>query len=93
VAFWAKSKIICREHMIGTGSYMIGIWAMSRKRDEKLATQIVEEFHAAGQKGDLAAFKRLLGKYGAHLPAEVKDQLIAEFGKNASLLKAALRGD
>jgi hypothetical protein len=79
--------------MIGTGSYMIGIWAMSRKRDEKLATQIVEEFHAAGQKGDLAAFKRLLGKYGAHLPAEVKDQLIVEFRKNASLLKAALRGD
>jgi len=47
---------------------------MNRKRDEKLATQIVEEFHAAGQKGDLAAFKRLLGGYGAHLPAEVKDQ-------------------
>jgi len=33
-----------------------------KPRDEKLAGKIVEEFHAAGQRGDLAAFKRLLGK-------------------------------
>jgi hypothetical protein len=33
---------------------------MIRKpRDEKLASQIVEEFHLAGQRGDVAAFKRL----------------------------------
>jgi hypothetical protein len=65
----------------------------SKPRDKKLAAQIVEEFHAAGQKGDLQAFKRLLGKYGAHLPAEVKNQLIAEFKKNAVLLKDSLRGE
>jgi hypothetical protein len=63
------------------------------KRDSKLARQIVEEFHAAGQKGDVAAFKRLLGKHGAHLSAEVKGKLIAEFEKNASLLRRALRDD
>ena len=62
-------------------------------RDQKLAGQIVEEFHAAGQKGDVAAFKRLLGKYGAHLPRNVKDELIAEFKRNAILLKTALRDD
>jgi hypothetical protein len=64
-----------------------------KPRDEKLARQIVEEFHAAGQKGDLAAFKRLLGQYGAHLPTQVKNDLIAEFKRNASLLKDALRRD
>ncbi|MFZ0417675.1 MAG: hypothetical protein WAM04_06200 [Candidatus Sulfotelmatobacter sp.] len=63
-----------------------------KPRDEKLAGKIVEEFHAAGQRGDLAAFKRLLGKYGAHLPTEVKNQLIAEFKKHASALQDALRG-
>jgi hypothetical protein len=36
------------------------------KRDEKLARRIIEESHAAGQRGDLAAFKRLLGTYAAH---------------------------
>jgi hypothetical protein len=61
------------------------------KRDDKLARRIVEEFHAAGQRGDVAAFKRLLGKYGAHLPTKVKDELIAEFEKNAAILRAALR--
>jgi hypothetical protein len=60
-------------------------------RDPKLAEAIVEEFHAAGQKGDVAAFKRLLGKYGAHLSAEVKKELIAEFEKNATLLRDSLR--
>jgi hypothetical protein len=38
------------------------------KRDEKLARQIIAEFQAAGEKGDLLAFKRLLGTHGAHLP-------------------------
>ena len=63
----------------------------SSSRDLKLANEIVEEFHAAGQKGDVAAFKRLLGKYGSHLSAEVKNKLIAEFEKNANLLRNALR--
>jgi hypothetical protein len=61
------------------------------KRDEKLAAKIIEEFHDAGQRGDLQAFKRLLGKYGAHLPNSVKDNLIAEFKRNAGLLRSALR--
>ncbi len=30
------------------------------KRDEKLAAKIIEEFHDAGQRGDVQAFKRLL---------------------------------
>lgn len=64
-----------------------------KPRDEKLAGQIVEQFHAAGQKGDVAAFKRLLGQYAAHLPVEVKKRLIAEFQKNAKLLRDALRGE
>jgi hypothetical protein len=64
-----------------------------KPRDEKLANQIVEEFHAAGQRGDVAAFKRLLGHYGAHLSTRVKNQMIAEFKKNANLLKSALRGE
>jgi hypothetical protein len=65
----------------------------AQKRDEKLAAQIVKEFHAAGQSGDVAAFKRLLGKYGAHLPRSVKDRLIEDFKKNTSLLLDALRDD
>ena len=60
-------------------------------RTEKLAEDIVREFHAAGQRGDSAAFKRLLGKYGAHLPKTVKDELIRDFEKNAQLLRNALR--
>jgi hypothetical protein len=63
-----------------------------KKRDEKLANRIIQEFHEAGQKGDLAAFKRLLGTYAAHVPKEVKDQLIAEFIQNAELLRRSLRG-
>jgi hypothetical protein len=63
-----------------------------KKRDEKLAAHIIEEFHEAGQKGDLAAFKRLLGKYAAHVPGAVKDKLIAEFIENAELLRKSLRG-
>ncbi|MGH9513658.1 MAG: hypothetical protein ACRD2U_16125 [Terriglobales bacterium] len=61
------------------------------RRDEKLSNQIIEEFHAAGQKGDLAAFKRLLGRYAAHVPSAVKDQLIADFVEKANLLQKALR--
>ena len=52
-----------------------------KKRDERLAAQIIEEFHAAGQRGDVAAFKRLLGKYGAHLSRAVKDELIANLNE------------
>ena len=62
------------------------------KRDEKLAAQIVE-FHAAGQAGDLAAFKRLLGKHAAHLPKEKKEEMIAEFKRNVAALQAALRNE
>jgi len=65
--------------------------AKEPKRDEKLAEQIIEQFHAAGQKGDLAAFKRLLGTYGAHLPKSKKDDLIRDFKRNAALLREALR--
>lgn len=64
-----------------------------KKRDEKLARQIIEEFHEAGQRGDVAAFKRLLGKYGAHLSREVKNQLIAEFERNATALRNAQRDE
>ena len=63
------------------------------ERSEKLARQVIEEFHAAGQKGDVAAFKRLLGKYAAHLPRGLKEQLIEEFKKNAELLRASLRDE
>jgi hypothetical protein len=65
----------------------------AKKRDKKLAEQIIEEFHAAGQRGDVAAFKRLLGKYGAHLSREVKDELIAEFKRNVSALWNAQRDE
>jgi hypothetical protein len=60
-------------------------------RDQKLSQQIIEEFHAAGQRGDLAAFKRLLGQYAAHVPSTVKDELIADFVKRAKLLQEVLR--
>jgi len=60
-------------------------------RDQKLSQQIIEAFHAAGQRGDLAAFKRLLGQYSAHLPSAVKDKLIADFVEKAKLLQEALR--
>ena len=63
-----------------------------KKRDEKLAAQIIEEFHEAGQKGDVAAFKRLLGTHAAHVPRAVKDKLIAEFIENVELLRKSLRG-
>lgn len=61
------------------------------KRSAKLSAKIIEEFHAAGQRGDVEAFKRLLGNYGAHLPKEVKEQLIADFRKNVQLLRDSLR--
>src|SRR5437660_3341289 len=64
----------------------------SKPRDKKLASQIVEEFHAAGQRGDVAAFKRLLGRCGAHLSTQVKNQMIVEFKKNANLPPDALKG-
>lgn len=62
-------------------------------RDEKLSRQIIEEFHAAGQRGDVAAFKRLLGKYAAHVPSAKKDEMIADFEEKAKLLRKALRSD
>ncbi|MGB2605565.1 MAG: hypothetical protein WBC78_18335 [Candidatus Sulfotelmatobacter sp.] len=60
-------------------------------RDQKLSQQIIEEFHAAGQRGDLAAFKRLLGQHAAHVPSAIKDELIADFVEKAKLLQEALR--
>lgn len=63
----------------------------TRKDIEKLSPEIIAEYHEAGQRGDLQAFKRLLGKYGAHLPREVKDKLIEEFTQNAAALRAAMR--
>jgi hypothetical protein len=60
-------------------------------RDEKLASKIIEEFRAAEQRGDLAAFTRLLGTYGAHLPRSINEDLIKDFKKNAALLRDALR--
>ena len=63
------------------------------KRDEKLARQIIAEFQATGEKGDLLAFKRLLGTHGAHLPKTVKEDLIKDFKRNVALLREALRDD
>ncbi|MGA9391400.1 MAG: hypothetical protein WBV69_13235 [Candidatus Sulfotelmatobacter sp.] len=64
-----------------------------KPRDQKLAKEIIEEFHAAGQRGDVAAFKRLLGQHAAHLSAQVKNQMIAEFKRNAKLLRDALQDE
>jgi hypothetical protein len=63
------------------------------QRDRKLADQIIQEFHEAGQRGDVEAFKRLLGAYGAHLSRTVKEDLIREFRRNAALLRDSLRGE
>jgi len=63
----------------------------TRKDVKKLSPQIIKEFHEAGQTGDLQAFKRLLGQYASHLPAEKKEELIEEFKRNADALRAALR--
>lgn len=62
-------------------------------QDEKkrLAPEILKAFHEAGQNHDEAAFKRLLGQYGSHLPQETKDELIREFKRYADALRAALR--
>jgi len=63
----------------------------TRKQIEKLSPEIIAEYHEAGQRGDLQAFKRLLGKYAAHLPKQVKDKLIEEFKQNADALRATLQ--
>jgi len=65
----------------------------TRHNREKLAPEIIKAFHEAGQNYDLQAFKRLLGRYGAHLSAEKKDELIEMFKQYADALRAALRGD
>jgi hypothetical protein len=61
------------------------------KRDAKLSRRIIEEFRRAGQRGDVSAFKRLLGTYGSHLPSSVKNRLVEDFKRNAALLQDALR--
>jgi hypothetical protein len=63
----------------------------TRRDKQRLAPEIIAKFHDAGQRCDLEAFKRLSAEYGAHLPREVKDELIAEFKRNADALRRALR--
>jgi hypothetical protein len=63
----------------------------TRRDKQRLAPEIIAKFHDAGQRGDVAVFKRLLAEYGAHLPRQVKDELIADFKRNADALRAALR--
>ena len=63
----------------------------TRQDVKRLAPEIIKEFHEAGQRGDLQAFKRLLGKYASHLPQEKKDEMIEEFKRNADALRASLR--
>jgi len=64
----------------------------TRSDYRKLSPEIIKAFHEAGQNYDLQAFKRLLGKYGAHLPREKKDELIEMFKQYADALRVALRG-
>ncbi len=61
------------------------------KRTHALEKQIIKEFHEAGQARDVQAFKRLLGKHAAHLPAAKKKELIEEFTRVAEELQQALR--
>lgn len=58
---------------------------------EKLAPEIIRAFREAGQNYDLPAFKRLLGRYAAHLPATKKNELIEMFTQYADALRSALR--
>ena len=64
----------------------------TRQDFKRLAPEIIAAFHAAGQSCDVQAFKRLLGKYAAHLPPEKKEELIAMFKQNAEALRVAVRG-
>lgn len=63
----------------------------TRSDAKRLAPEIVKAFHEAGQSSDVQAFKRLLGRYAAHLPSEKKDELIEDFKQYAAALRAALR--
>lgn len=65
----------------------------TRSEVKKLAPEIIAAFHDAGQKCDVAAFKRLLGQYAAHLSSEKKNQLIEDFKRYADALRASLRGE
>ena len=65
--------------------------AKTTQRTKKLSDEIVAAYHEAGQKGDVEEFKRLIGKYAAHLPRKEKDALIEEFKKNVAVLRASLR--
>ena len=65
----------------------------TRSDFKKLAPEIIAAFHEAGQNYDLQAFKRLLGRYAAHLPQEKKDELIEMFKQYADALRAAVRGE
>ena len=63
----------------------------TRAEVKKLTPEIIAEFHAAGEAGDVQRFKRLLGTYGAHLSAERKEALIEEFKRHAAALQQSLR--
>lgn len=58
---------------------------------KRLTPEIIAAYHEAGQKGDLEAFKRLLGQYGSHLSRQEKDRLIEEFKQHAAVLREATR--
>jgi hypothetical protein len=65
--------------------------AKSKPRTQKLSNEIIAAYHEAGQKGDVAEFKRLLGKYAAHLPNSEKEAMIEEFKRHAEVLRSSLR--
>jgi hypothetical protein len=58
---------------------------------KRLTPEIIAAYHEAGQKGDVEAFRRLLGQYGSHLSRQEKDKLIEEFSQHAAVLREALR--
>lgn len=64
---------------------------LTRKDVQKLAPEIIREFHAAGEAGEVQRFKRLLGQHASHLPKEEKDRLIEEFTRHAAALREQLR--
>lgn len=63
----------------------------TRGDKKRLAPEIIQAFHDAGQNSDEAAFKRLLGTYASHLSREQKDGLIEEFRRYAAALRESLR--
>jgi len=58
---------------------------------KRLTPEIIAAYHEAGQKGDVEAFRRLLGQYGSHLSRQEKDKLIEEFSQHAAVLREELR--